>query len=159
MSFIQKPAVLASFFVLMLASIFGFSLWVPHVGGEMLDTLSSPDEVRALLASMSSEQKQLHLAMTLVLDTIFPLAAGCFFAGVALKFFGRAGIWLAIPALAIIPLDLLENTVQVMALLGNESLLPVKAVVSPVKSSLFLVAVLIALCALVYGVVQKIRNR
>ena len=74
--------------------------------------------------------------MTLVIDMIFPLAYGCLLAGLTLRFLGKPGKWLAIPAVIAMFTDLFENVIQLVALRGNETLLLVKAVITPIKAGL-----------------------
>ncbi len=84
---------------------------------------------------------------------------GSFLAGITLKFFGQAGNLLAIPALVAVPTDLLENVIQLLALKGNEALLPLKAFLTPAKFILVGLAVLIALAALVNGIISSLRHK
>ncbi|WP_317112318.1 hypothetical protein [Chroococcidiopsis sp. SAG 2025] len=105
-------------------------------------------EVQALLANMSQAQKESHFLMTLLLDTLYPLVYGCLLASLALKFFGKAGVWLSLPAFVVIPVDLSENIIQLVALKGNEALLPFKAILTPAKFTLIFIAGSIALIAL-----------
>jgi hypothetical protein len=156
---IKKTSVLWGLFLATVVISIGFILWIPDVGGAILDRLTTVDEVHSLLTEMSDAQKESHFMMTLMLDMIFPIAYGGLFAGLALRFGGNAGIWLAIPALAVIPVDLFENTIQLFALTGSEGLLSVKAILTPVKVILFNLAGLIALGALALGVLGMIRSR
>jgi len=45
------------------------------------------------------------------LDVIYPLAYGSLFAGVALRFFSQYGVYLALPALLAIPVELIEGVI------------------------------------------------
>jgi len=159
MELIKHTPVLWALFLATAAISIGFIVWIPNLGGTILDSIAAVDEVQARLNAMSDVQKDSHFMMTLVLDMVFPLAYGGLFAGLALRFGGNAGIWLAIPALAVIPVDLFENTIQLLALKGSDGLLSVKAILTPVKSVLFLLAGLIAVGALALGAVQMVRSR
>jgi hypothetical protein len=112
---------------------------------------------------MSAQQKRAHLWITLLLDVPFPLAYGGLFLGLCLRYGGRFSFYLAAPAFLVIPVDLLENAVQFIALLGNEVLLPAKAYLTPAKFLLFYVAALIAIGSLSIrfglGVLRKLKMR
>jgi hypothetical protein len=158
MELIKKTSVLWALFLATVAIAIGFSFWIPTLGVEILDRVASKDEVHSLLMSMTDVQKDSHFMMTLVLDMIFPLAYGGLFAGLTLKYGGKPGVWLALPALLVIPVDLIENTIQLLALSSSEGLLPVKAVLTPAKFVLFNLAGIIALGALARGIVQMARS-
>ena len=95
---------------------------------------------------MSETQRVVHAWMTATLDVAYPLTYGPLFAGLALQRFKPA---FAIPAVAVIPTDLAEGYVQVTALLGDDSLLWMKAYLTPLKLALFIAAMGIAIAALV----------
>ncbi len=137
----------------------GFILWTPQVGGTILDSVAPANAVHALLERMSPAQKHAHFLMTLLLDMLYPLAYGGLFAGLALRFGGGVGGWLALPALVVIPVDMLENIIQMLALTGNESLLPVKAILTPAKFTLFALAGVIALATGLAALAGAIRRR
>ncbi len=99
---------------------------------------------------MTQDQKDSHFWMTLLLDYAFPIAYGAFFAGLALQFPGRVGVALAIPALLVIIADFAENTVQLVALSGNDAMIFAKEVLTPAKSLFFLIAGVIAITSLVW---------
>ena len=121
----------------------------------ILDEFSDPVESRARLAAMSPSQMTSHWWMTLLLDYAYPLAYGGFFAGLALRFFGKAGLLLAAPAFIAIPADMIENTLQLFILTGQSGLIEVKSVVTPIKLVSFLIAALIALIALIIAAVRR----
>ena len=150
--FITQTSVLLTLFAIFLAISIGFQFWKPLVGGTFLDSVASVPEVQNLLVKMSSAQKDSHFLMTLLLDMLYPLVYGSLFAGLTLRVFGSHVSWLSIPAFIVIPVDLAENVIQLIALKGNEVLLPLKAVLTPVKFALFYVAGVIALVALAYAV-------
>ncbi len=132
--------------------------WTPSVGGVILDSLASVEDTSALLFSMSAAQKSSHFWMTLLLDYAFPVAYGAFFAGLALQFRGWVGIILAVPAALVFGADVVENTVQLLALQGFDGLLFAKAYLTPAKFFLFNVAALIAVLSLVWHGFGKIRS-
>ncbi len=125
-----------------------FGVWIQRFDLQILDELSDPDQIRALVAAMTSEQISAHWWMTLLLDYLYPLAYGGFFAGLALRYFNSFAPWIAIPAMVVVPADVIENTIQLLILSGDQSLLAMKAIVTPIKLVSFLVAAFIALLAL-----------
>ena len=159
LDFLRRPLVILLSLIANIALGIGFFLWMPHVGGTILDSVASVDDTSALLASMSEAQKTSHFWMTLCLDILFPLTFGAFFAGMALRFPGRLGLLLAVPAFAVLSADILENITQLFALKDNLNLLPAKAVLTPLKSFLFNVAALIALASLVWIAVKSVMSR
>ena len=137
---------------------FSFSLVETAVGGGLLDLLGTGAEAKARLAEMSAEQKTAHLWVTLIIDTLYPLTNGGLLAGLIWRFAGgmRRGFVLA-PA-AFVLCDLSENTVQMIALLGNEALLGLKDVLTPAKFGLFALSAGLVLVSVVLAVVRRIRN-
>ncbi|MEL6691588.1 MAG: hypothetical protein AAFQ12_00945 [Pseudomonadota bacterium] len=131
-----------------LALTLGFGAWIQAYDLHIIDEISDPDQIRAVVGAMTPEQRSAHWWMTLVLDYFYPLAYGGFFAGMALRFFGKAGPLLALPAFICIPADVIENTVQLFILSGDESLIWLKAIMTPLKLATFIPAALIALVGL-----------
>ena len=115
----------------------------------IIDEMYDPDKIRAHIAEMSEVQRQAHAWMTATLDVAYPLTYGALFVGMALRAFKPV---FALPALLVIPTDLTEGFVQVQAMLGNGSLIWLKAYVTPAKLILFTLAILIVLAALVVEV-------
>ncbi len=133
-----------------------FGIWIQRYDLHIIDEISDPDQIRAVVAAMTPEQRSAHWWMTLVLDYFYPLAYGGFFGGLALRYFGAAGIWAAIPAMIVVPADVIENTIQLFILSGDQSLLWVKAYVTPIKLVTFIIAALIALVALGLAVYRRL---
>ena len=131
-----------------LALTLGFGAWIQAYDLNIIDEISDPDQIRAVVAAMTPEQRSAHWWMTLVLDYFYPLAYGGFFAGMALRFFGKAGPLLALPSFICIPADIIENTVQLFILAGDESLIWLKAIMTPLKLATFIPAALIALAGI-----------
>ena len=134
--------------LLLLATIalaIGFQLATPFAGGALLDVSTTLPASEELLQSMSAQQKRAHLWITLLLDVPFLFAYGGLFLGLCLRHGGRFALYLAAPAFLVIPVDLIENAVQVIALLGNETLLPAKAYLTPAKFLLFYAAAIAAI--------------
>ena len=156
--YLTRTKVLWSLFLGTVLFFVAFGLWTPSVGGTILDTVGPVDDVNALLAGMSEAQKASHFWMTLLLDLVFPFVYGGLFVGLVFRHGGKFARWLTLPALGAMVTDLGENTIQLMALRDNESLLGVKAVLTPAKTGLFLVAALIATLATVLGVLRARRR-
>lgn len=134
-----------------------FGIWIQTYNlPTILDEISDPDQIRKTVAAMTPEQKSAHWWMTLLLDYAYPLAYGAFFAGIALRYFGLAGIWLAIPAFVLIPADMIENTIQLFILSGDESLIALKTIVTPIKLVAFITAATIALFGLGFAAYQRL---
>lgn len=133
-----------------------FGIWIQRYDLQIIDELSDPDQIRAVVAAMTEDQRSAHWWMTLVLDYFYPLAYGGFFAGLALRNFGAAGVWLAIPAMIVVPADIIENTIQLFILSGDQSLIWVKPIVTPIKLVTFIVAGLIALAGLGLAVYRRV---
>jgi len=104
----------------------------------LVDGISSPDVTRQVIAEFSEGQRTAHAWITATLDVAYPLAYGLLFAGVSLRFFPVLGRYLAVAPLVCIPVDLFEGLVQVLALIGATDWLALKAVVTPLKTLLFL---------------------
>lgn len=147
------------FFLSTLLLSFGFAYYSPAAGGVLLDTISSADEVRELLAAMSVDQKRAHIWITLLLDMPFPLAYGGLFAAIAVRYGAKAGLWLALPACLVIAVDVLENMLQILMLNGNEGLAGLKPFVTPLKFGLFYLAASIALLTFLLAMVRSFLNR
>ncbi len=113
----------------------------------MIDEMSNPEAIRTHLASMTQEQKNVHLWTTATLDVLYPFAYGLLFAGMALRFFGPLGPLLAAPSFLVIPFDLAEGAVQVLTLSGDDRLLWLKVYVTPIKLGLFLFGLFATLIA------------
>ena len=146
--------------LLILSSLFmgGFALWTPFVGGLGLDGLAQIDAVQALIESMTEAERNSHFWMTLLLDMFFPFAYGGLFLGLTLKYSGEYGFLLALPALAVIPIDIVENIVQLIALEGEFSVLAIKALLTPVKFFLFYLAAAIAVACPLIGTGLKLKQ-
>lgn len=112
---------------------------------ELIDEMSDPAQIRTHVAEFNDAQKTAHIWMTATIDVAYPLAYGSFFMGMALRFFDRFGFWLALPSLLVIPVDLAEGYVQVMFLSGDDSLLHLKTILTPLKLGLFIPGSIIAL--------------
>ncbi len=156
-SLTRAPVIWALFFAMIIISA-GFQFFGPSVGGVYLDLQVTGVAGRVLIDGQTEAQRNAHFWVTVLLDTAYPLAYGGFFAAMALRFFGKAGPVLALPALATMVADLGENTVQALALAGTADLLDVKDWLTPLKFGLFALAALIALVALGLAVFRLVRR-
>ncbi|MFN3212163.1 MAG: hypothetical protein ACE37M_03585 [Henriciella sp.] len=147
-TYLTKGSVIVGTGLAFLALTLAFGVWIEAYDLHIIDEISDPEQIRAVVAAMSEQQRSAHWWMTLVLDYFYPLAYGGFFAGTALRFFGKAGPWLALPALICIPADVIENTVQLFILSGDDSLIWLKAIMTPLKLATFIPAAIIALIGL-----------
>ncbi|MBT5054885.1 MAG: hypothetical protein HOM69_16770 [Gammaproteobacteria bacterium] len=157
-SYLTKTSTLVALFVISGALVACFMVFTPVAGGVLLDSLGTVAASQQLLGEMSDAQKAVHFRITLGLDMIFPLAYGGFFVGLTLKHFNRGRFWLAMPALLVIPTDIFENLIQLLALTGAEDLLGIKALLTPIKFTLFNVAAGIAAVSLCLGIWRHIRS-
>ena len=105
----------------------------------VIDELFGRQEILAAIAALDQTQKQVHVVITASLDVAYPFAYGIFQAGMAYRYLGLWGRFLAPLSLICIPVDLLEGFAQVMIL--NEVMLSqfvdLKMVVTPVKLLLY----------------------
>lgn len=135
-----------------------FPIVSSYWGFNFIDSISSPEELRTIISGMSAEQKSSHAFATSTLDVAFPISAGLLFAGVALRFFPNYGSFLALAGLLLIPVDLFEGVIQVLALTGTSDLLDLKAVVTPLKFCFLLGGLAIAIVAWASWAYSKIRS-
>jgi len=126
---------------------------VPSIFGiTLIDGLSEPNAVWKTIEDMSESQRHTHQWLTATLDVAFPLVYGSLFAGAALRFFGSAGKWLAVPALLVIPVDLVEGAVQICLLGLDREGLEAKAVLTQTKVVLFVTAAVLAIAGVLKSV-------
>ena len=153
--YMTRTSTLTFLFIVAVALVGCFITFTPVAGGILLDSLRSATESQQLLVSMSDVQKTAHFRITLWLDMLFPLAYGGFFLGLTLKNFKHVGIWLAIPAFLVIPTDICENLIQLLALTGTEDLLQIKAILTPIKFMLVNISATIAALSLSIGIWRR----
>lgn len=146
-------------FIATLLLFFTFRIVASHWGFTFIDSISSPTELRNIIYEMSAEQKISHAWATSTLDVAFPIAAGLLFAGVALRFFPKYGIYLALPGFLAIPTDLFEGVIQILALTDTIDLLNLKAIVTPVKAILLLSGLAIAVIAWARWLFNKLQTK
>lgn len=158
LNFLSRTWVLVGLFVAMMAIGYSFSFVQAASGGPLLDMMGSGAEAKTRLAEMSADQMTAHFWGTVLNDTAYPLAYGGLFAGLIWRFGGAWRKWFVIPALAVILVDLAENTTQAMALSGNESLIGLKDVLTPAKFGLFFLAALLVLVSVGLAIARRFRG-
>lgn len=158
-AFLTRTPVLWGLFIAQFVMGFSFYLIMQAYDFQLIDKMSVPGEISAHIAAMSETQRRIHIWVTATLDVAYPITYGSFFAAMAWRFLGRAGTFLALPGLIVILIDLSEGVVQIMALGGNESLLWLKAFLTPAKFGLFMIAAMIALGALCVAIWRLVRTR
>ncbi len=146
-SFLTGTRTLWFLFAATLALSCSFPVATLHWQLTLLDGITSPAEARSVLEGLTPHQRMVHAWITATLDVAYPFAYGGLFAGSVLRVFTRHGRYLALPALLVIPIDLVEGAVQILALTGTADWLALKAVVTPAKMLLFVAALLLATAA------------
>ncbi|MEM5517053.1 hypothetical protein WNY37_08820 [Henriciella sp. AS95] len=145
-SFLTRTPVIIAAFVATIVVGWSFTLIIAAVDGALLDTILTGDEASARLAEMTGDQRYVHFIGTIANDTLFPIAYGSFFAGLAARFAPeKLRTWVVLPALATVIVDLAENTVQALALSGTADYLGFKDVLTPLKYGLFYLSLILAL--------------
>lgn len=149
MEFLTRKSILwASFLAtLTLTLIFGIVMQVWDF--EVIDEMYVAEEILAHIHAMTHERRMVHFWLTATVDVLYPFVYGGFFIGVALKGFARAGFFLAIPSMLVIPVDLIEGFAQVMLLLGNDGYIHMKVIATPAKLALFFTGLTITAIGLV----------
>ena len=158
LNLLSRTWVMVGMFVAMMAIRYSFSFVQTAAGGPLLDMIGTGAEAKARLAEMSADQKTAHFWGTVLNDTAYPLAYGGLFAGLIWRLAGTLRRWLVIPALAVIVADLAENTTQAMALAGNESLIGLKDVLTPLKFGLFFLAAIMVLISVGLGIARRMKK-
>ena len=124
----------------------------------LLDGITSPSKARNILDQMTQNQKELHVWITATLDVAYPLSYGSLFAGSALRFFQKYGIYLALPALLAIIADLIEGFIQILALTDTSDLLALKEYVTPFKYGMVILGLVIAVFGLGLSLINYKKN-
>lgn len=143
-------------FVLAVA-LFAIFIFVPHyLGFPTLDSTASPVIARKEIALMTHAQRTDHLALTAIVDSLFPLAYGFLFLGVAARFWGRLALPLAVLIAILVATDFLENAVQILGLLGWDNLLVAKSFFTPLKFILFFGGWVMLILSIPLALIHKI---
>ncbi len=124
----------------------------------LIDAIVEPDLVRQIIAEMTPHQRARHAWITATLDVVYPLAYGSLFVGSALALYERFGGYLAAVLFFVIPVDLLEGVVQVLALSGQADLIDAKAFLTPLKFALFLTGLTLTIVGWVVRLMRRLRS-
>lgn len=130
------------------------SIW----GITFIDAMSDPAAVRQAISDMTPNQRVGHAWVTATLDVAYPLAYGALFIGSAYAFYKRFGRYIAIVLLAVVPTDLLEGVIQVLALTNSADFVEAKAVLTPLKTGLFLLGFVTTVCGWLIWSVDRLRR-
>lgn len=156
---IKTPVILLLLLAMVLVGM-AFGPVQAALDGPLLDMIGSGEAARARLAEMGAPERRIHFWTTVALDTLYPLAYGGFLAGLAGRFAPLRWRGLVmLPAALTILVDLMENTVQALALAGVADLLALKTILTPVKFGLFGVAALLALALAGAALVRRLTGR
>ena len=145
-------------FVCTILLTISFQLASSHWGISFIDAISDPEAVRQAIASLTADQRIVHVWITATLDVAYPLAYGAFFVGSALAFYDRVGWYIAMAVLVVIPTDLIEGVVQVLALLDIADLVDAKAVLTPLKTVLFLFGLAATVVGWILWLIKRVRG-
>ncbi|MEM9622158.1 MAG: hypothetical protein AAF993_10945 [Pseudomonadota bacterium] len=156
--FLTRSDVLWISFIAYVCLSLGFVLVMQAWDFLVIDELFIADDILAHLAGMSALQKEVHVLTTATLDVAYPFAYGIFQAGMAYRFLGRWGKWIAPLSLICIPIDLVEGFAQVMLLSGALDYVDLKVIVTPMKLAVYVPGLLFALVALVILVYRTVRR-
>ena len=126
---------------------------------KIIDEMFDPAQISHHIEFMTPTQRCVHAWLTGTVDVAYPFAYASFFVGIAIRFFGRIGPWLAIPSFLVIPTDLLEGFAQIMLLNGYDSYLQLKVVVTPIKLVLFLTGLVVTIAGLLRGLRRRLQAR
>ena len=158
LGWLGRTPVLLGLLGLTLVIMLSFRPVQAQLDGVLLDFIWTGSAAQDRLAQLDAGQRAAHFRATVLNDTAYPLAYGGLLAGIALRFGRGLGPKLALVPAAVAVLDLLENTVQALALSGTADLLAAKSVLTPLKFGLFGVAALIALYLLGRALGEAIRD-
>ena len=152
----SKTLYITFFITIFLTFCFGLAM---HVGGfQIIDEMYNAENIRRHVAAMTPAQKSIHSWLTGTVDVLYPFAYAAFFIGIAVKCFGRLGIWLAIPSLLAIPADLTEGFAQIMILQGHDSFISLKVWATPIKLAFFAAGLFITVIGLLLMIKKSFRT-
>ncbi len=152
----KTPTLWGLFFATVLITL-SFPVASGYFDITLVDGISSPQETRSVIEGFSPEQRSAHAWITGTLDVAYPLAYGLLFAGVTVCFFPVVGGYLALLPLLCIPVDLFEGLVQIFALTGVADWVGLKAVVTPLKTALFMCGLATTVAGWLRWVYLKVR--
>lgn len=132
-------------FVLTLTLTLAFGVVMKIWDFQIIDEMYHAEQIRAHIEAMTPLQRRVHTWMTATLDVAYPLVYGGLFIGIILKAFTKFGRWLVLPAIFVMPVDLVEGVSQVLLLNGYDGAMEIKLVATPLKLLLFVAALVISL--------------
>ena len=159
LNFLSRTPVILFCFITMLILGASFTFFEAGLGGPMLDIIMNGTDAGTRLAEMSTEQRGLHLLITVTLDSLYPLANFGFFAGVAARLARSWRRWAVLPAFIYVIADFAENIVQMLALKGADNLLALKDILTPLKFMGFLAAAILVLALILIAFVKWVAGR
>lgn len=136
--------------------LFAIFIFTPHsLGFATLDSTASPVLARQEISLMTHNQRIVHLVLTAIVDSLFALAYGFLFLGMAARFWGRLAFTLTVLIAVLVATDFLENAVQIIGLLGWSNLLVAKSFLTPLKFILFFAGWLMVILSVPLALVRK----
>ena len=156
LAFFARTPVLVGTFILMLAVVAGFVQAQGLLNSTLLDMDMSGPVAQQHLSELSADQRNIHFWTTLILDTLYPIAYGGFFGGLAVRFGGKRATLAALPMMLGVLCDFIENVTQMLALKGFDGLLVAKTVLTPLKFGLVYLGILIALALVLAALVRRL---
>lgn len=158
-SFLSDGRTMVVFLLTMIVIGGAFGAVGRAIGGTLLDMISHPEANIRRLGEMNAAHREAHLWVTLTLDSLYPIAYGGFLAGVALRFAPRYALAAASPALALVLVDIVENALIVVALLGNDGIVHAKAYATHLKWWLFGFALVFSIVLVPAALLRHVRKR
>ena len=156
LNWLSQTRVLWVMFILTVLITVAFAQLAPQVNGQFIDADFTQTAALATLDGLSAEQKDFHFWVTALLDTLYPLVYGGFFAGMVARLAGAMRSWAVWPGLIGVDCDFAENITQMMALAGNPDWLFLKDVLTPLKMGGIAISLLLIV---VFGVLALLRRR
>lgn len=136
--------------------LFAIFIFTPHSQGFVtLDSTASPVVARQEISLMTHNQRIVHLVLTAIVDSLFALAYGFLFLGMAARFWGRLAFTLTVLIAVLVATDFLENAVQIIGLLGWSNLLVAKSFLTPLKFTLFFAGWLMVILSVPLALIRK----
>ena len=154
-SFLTRTPILWISGVLYLIMTLAFAIIMKVWDFQVIDEMFIKADILAHIEAMSAEQQRVHAMTTATLDVAYPFAYGIFQAGMAYRYLGSWGKWIAPLSLICIPFDLTEGFSQVMLLTGSLQYVELKTVVTPIKLALFTLGLVAAVVALAIAFKSK----
>ena len=159
LNFLSRTSVLIISFIIIMVVGFSFSFFEPHIGGPLLDMQMNGADAINRLNEMSPHHRTMHIIITATLDSIYPLANFCFFAGLSTRLAGAWRKFAIMPACIYVTADFVENGVQILALRGSENLLSLKDFITPIKFYAFGSAAIIVILLVIITFIKWIAKR